>query len=107
MALKRRAAFLVRHALATFPVVMLPLVMLPLVMLPLGGCGKSDTSSASGGKGDVAGWKFASGKRPSRAEYAALVASCRQGAVRSAQGKPLEPGQPLEVCLAELGLHRE
>jgi hypothetical protein len=49
----------------------------------------------------VRGWSFASGKRPSRAEYAALVASCRQGAVQSARGKPLE------VCLADLGLRRD
>ncbi|MGE0257247.1 MAG: hypothetical protein AB7T18_00705 [Alphaproteobacteria bacterium] len=47
------------------------------------------------------GWSFASGKRPSRAEYAAIVASCEQGAVRSARGKKLED------CLADLGLRRD
>jgi hypothetical protein len=47
------------------------------------------------------GWSFASGKRPSRVEYTAIVASCQQGAVRSAQGKKLE------ACLADLGLRRE
>jgi hypothetical protein len=84
------------------------LVMVSLVILPLAGCGPSDNSSAPGSSGDgIAGWKFASGKRPSRAEYAALVASCQQGAVRSAEGKPFEPGKSLEDCLAELGLRRE
>jgi hypothetical protein len=84
------------------------LIVLAPVMFPLAGCGPSDDSPASGsGRGDVAGWIFASGKRPSRAEYAALVASCQQGAVRSAQGKPFEPGKPLEACLADLGLRRE
>jgi hypothetical protein len=82
------------------------LMVLGPVMLSLAGCGPSDTSPASGEAG-VAGWKFASGKRPSRAEYAALVASCQQGAVRSAQGKAFEPGKSLEDCLAELGLRRE
>jgi hypothetical protein len=47
------------------------------------------------------GWSFASGKRPSRAEYTALVASCQQGAVKLALGKPLDD------CLADLGLRRE
>ena len=72
------------------------------VMLVLAGCGPSDRSRVSGsGPEEMRGWSFASGKRPSRAEYAALVASCQQGAVRSARGKPLE------ACLADLGLRRE
>ncbi len=78
------------------------LTMLAPVIIALAGCGRSDNSPASGSGADgVAGWVFASGKRPSRAEYAALAASCRQGAVRSAQGKPLE------ACLADLGLRKE
>lgn len=78
------------------------LMMLAPVMFFLAECGRSDTSSKSGsGRDGVAGWTFASGKRPSRTEYAALVASCQQGAVRSARGKPLE------ACLADLGLRRE
>jgi hypothetical protein len=78
------------------------LIMLALVIIPLAGCGRSDTAPKSGSDGDgVAGWKFTSGKRPTRAEYAALVASCQQGAVQSIRGKNLE------ACLAELGLRRE
>jgi hypothetical protein len=70
--------------------------------LALAGCGPSDTSPVSGSGGDtVQGWTFASGKRPSRAEYTAIVASCEQGAVQSARGKKLE------ACLADLGLRRE
>ena len=72
-------------------------------VLALAGCGPADTSRVSGpGADEVRGWMFASGKRPSRAEYAALVASCQQGAVRSARA-----GKPLEACLADLGLRRE
>ena len=70
------------------------------LMLAMAGCGQSDGSPTSGAD-DVQGWMFASGKRPSRAEYAALVASCQQGAVRSERGKTLE------ACLADLGLRRE
>lgn len=73
-----------------------------VVLLALAGCGPPEKSRMSGSGGDeVEGWMFASGKRPSRAEYAAVVAACQQGAVRSA------PGKPLEVCLADLGLRRE
>ena len=76
-------------------------VFLALILAPAG-CGPSDSSRVSGSGGDeITGWIFASGKRPSRAEYAALVASCQQGAVQSARGKPLD------VCLADLGLRRE
>jgi hypothetical protein len=83
------------------------LVLLTILAL-LAGCGRSENSPATdSGKDGVAGWILTSGKRPSRAEYAALVASCRQGAVRSARGKPFEPGKPLEACLADLGLRRE
>ena len=78
------------------------------LVLALAGCGPSADSRVSGsGVDTVRGWVFASGKRPSRAEYAALVASCEQGAVRSTRGKPLEPGRPLDACLADLGLRRE
>ena len=85
------------------------LLFLPLVLsFVLAGCGPSDDSQTSGSGGDsVAGWTFTSGKRPSRAEYAALVASCQQGAVRLAQGRSFEPGKSLEACLADLGLRKE
>jgi hypothetical protein len=79
-----------------------------LLILVLAGCGPPDTSRESGsGANEIRGWKFVSGKRPSRAEYAAFVASCEQGAVRSAQSKPFESGKPLDGCLADLGLRRE
>jgi hypothetical protein len=77
-------------------------------MMALAGCGPSDSSRVSGSGGDeVSGWIFASGKRPSRAEYAAIVASCQQGAVRSVPGNLFESGKPLDACLADLGLRRE
>jgi hypothetical protein len=76
--------------------------VLTFLLLALAGCGPSEPSRLPGSGGEtVQGWVFASGKRPSRAEYAALAASCQQGAVRSARGKALE------ACLADLGLRRE
>jgi hypothetical protein len=70
-----------------------------VLMLVLSGCEIFDVSQpAEFGSGDMQGWRFASGKRPSRAEYAALVAACQDGAVRSAG--------PLDACLADLGMKR-
>lgn len=71
-----------------------------LLMLGLAACSllESDEPAAPT---DVQGWRFASGKRPSRAEYAAVVAACQDGAV------PRTRGQPLDACLADLGLRRE
>jgi hypothetical protein len=72
-----------------------------VLMLVLAGCEIFDVSQpAEFGSGDVQGWRFASGKRPSRAEYAALVAACQDGAVR------LAAAGPLDACLADLGMKR-
>lgn len=62
-------------------------------------CTGSD-SSRTGDAADVQGWRFASGKAPTRAEYTAVVAACQAGAVQRLEGKPLA------VCLADLGLRR-
>ena len=73
-----------------------------LLMLALAGCGTADGVRMAGfGSGDMQGWRFASGKRPTRAEYAAIVAACQDGAVKASQGKALDS------CLADLGLRRE
>ena len=47
----------------------------------------------------VQGWRFASGKIPTRAEYIAVIAACKEGPVK-------RKGAPLEDCLADLGLRR-
>ena len=76
-----------------------------LIMLVLASCEFFDMSQpAEFVSADVQGWRFTSGKRPSRAEYAALVAACQDGAVRS----PVAVGVagPLDACLADLGLKR-
>jgi hypothetical protein len=75
-------------------------IALLLMLAALAACANSDAPSRHSGPGDVQGWRFASGRRPTRIEYFAVVAACRDGAVTSAQGKPLA------ACLADLGLRR-
>jgi hypothetical protein len=72
-----------------------------LLMIGLGACGLYDANEPGVGLDDVQGWRFSSGKRPSRAEYAAVVAACQDGAVPRTQGKALD------ICLADMGLRRE
>ena len=72
-----------------------------LIMLGLAACDLLDTGQQSQfGSGEMQGWRAASGKPPSRAEYSAIVAACQGGAVPRASSKPLE------ACLADLGLKR-
>ena len=71
------------------------------VMLGLAACAVFDTSGQGDlGSGEMSGWRLASGKTPSRAEYAAMVAACQDGAVRHVAAAPLDS------CLAGLGLKR-
>ncbi len=70
-----------------------------LIVLELAGCAVADGAQQAG-PGNLQDWRLASGKPPSRAEYAAVVAACQDGAVRDAQAKPLD------ACLADLGLRR-
>ena len=70
-----------------------------LILLVLAACDVFETSPpAELGSGDMQGWRFASGKTPSRAEYAAMVAACQDGAVTHAQGTPLD------AYLGDLGM---
>jgi hypothetical protein len=72
-----------------------------LIMLGLAACAVFDTSGQGDrGSGEMSGWRLASGKVPSRAEYAAMVAACQDGAVRHTAAATLDS------CLAGLGLKR-
>jgi hypothetical protein len=76
-----------------------------LIMLGLAACAVFDTSQESDlGSGEMAGWRSVSGKAPSRAEYAAMVAACQGGAVQRTAA-PSSLGA-LDSCLADLGLKR-
>ncbi|HEX3861253.1 MAG TPA: hypothetical protein VHY35_06125 [Stellaceae bacterium] len=70
-----------------------------LVALGLVGCSGSDAGEPAA-TASVQEWRFASGKAPSHTEYAAFVATCRDGAVQRA------PARPLDDCLADLGMRR-
>ena len=72
--------------------------VLPLI---LAACSLSDANQPAGAAaGEMEGWRFASGRTPSRGEYIAVVAACQAGAVQNTAGRPLE------ACLADLGLRR-
>jgi hypothetical protein len=72
-----------------------------LIMLGLTGCGVFDTSQPGDfGSGEMRDWRSAVGKVPSRAEYAAIVAACQEGAVKRVAAATLD------TCLADLGLKR-
>lgn len=71
------------------------------IMLGLAACSVFDAAPQAGpGLGEMQGWRLASGKPPSRAEYAAVLAACRDGTATRASAKPLD------ACLADLGLRR-
>jgi hypothetical protein len=73
--------------------------MAVLLVLALAACSLLESEEPAAPT-DMQGWRFTSGKRPSRAEYAAMVAACQDGAVQRAQAGPLD------ACLADLGLKR-
>jgi hypothetical protein len=66
-----------------------------VAVLALGGCTGSDTSvGADAAAPDPGGWRLASGKTPSKAEFGALAATCQ------------DKGGAFESCLSNLGLKR-
>ena len=76
-----------------------------LILFLLAGCDVFEmVRPAEFGSADMQGWRFASGKTPSRAEYAAIVAACQDGALRGPVG--IGAAAPLDACLADLGMKR-
>jgi len=68
-----------------------------IAILALAACDGSDTTEGAGlATPDIAGWQLTSGKPPTKAEFAALAATCEE---RANNG-------PLDSCLADLGLKR-
>lgn len=64
-------------------------------LLVLAGCQNPETaSSAATPAPDLSGWRLASGKAPTEAEYAAITATCQ------AKGGAMDP------CLTTLGLKK-
>jgi hypothetical protein len=65
-------------------------------VLALAACQTSETASSAPDvpAPDMSGWRLSSGKAPTKAEFAALAATCE------AQGGAMDP------CLTELGLKK-
>jgi hypothetical protein len=70
-----------------------------LVLLALAACAaaKDSTAGASSGMRD---WQTSTGKSPTKAEFAALVAACQD------RVKTTSDNGPIAGCLADLGLRR-
>jgi hypothetical protein len=60
--------------------------------LTLAACQSPEPTASVEESPDLSGWRLASGKVPTQAEFAALTASCE------------DKGGALDPCLAELGL---
>jgi hypothetical protein len=64
-------------------------------LLGLAACSSSDAASnADAAPPDMGGWRMASGKEPTKAEFAALAATCET------------KGGAVDNCLTDLGLKR-
>jgi hypothetical protein len=70
------------------------------ILLSLAACVARDAVVPSSASSEIRGWQEASGKPPSQAEFAAVVAACQDRA-RSA-----DRGGPIDDCLTDLGLRR-
>jgi hypothetical protein len=78
-----------------------------LVLLGLTACVAADAIAPASASTEMRDWREASGKPPSRAEFAAVVAACQDRAGRSAEPAAGGSGSnALDGCLAELGLRR-
>jgi hypothetical protein len=65
-------------------------------LLALAACDSTDTSGpvADTAAPDTSGWRLASGKAPTKAEFSALAATCEA------------KGGAVDACLTDLGLKR-
>jgi hypothetical protein len=67
-----------------------------LALFVLAGCGSSDSpvTETAAAAPDPGGWRLSSGKLPTKAEFAALSATCEA------------KGAAFDTCLTDLGLKR-
>jgi hypothetical protein len=64
-------------------------------LVALAGCTQAETPTiTASAPADMTGWRLSSGKTPTKAEFAALVATCQ------------EKGGAVDPCFAELGLKK-
>jgi len=70
-----------------------------VILLALGACAAASGSTASASS-EVRDWRTPTGKAPTKAEFAALVAACQD------KVKVASESAPMDGCLADLGLSR-
>ena len=70
------------------------------ILLSLAACVARDAVVPPSASSEIRGWQEASGKPPSQAEFAAVVAACQDRA------RSTDRGGPIDNCLADLGLRR-
>lgn len=71
-----------------------------IIVLTLGACAAASGSTASASS-EMRDWQTPTGKSPTKAEFAALVAACQDKTKAAA-----ESSGPINGCLADLGLRR-
>lgn len=69
-----------------------------LILLSLVACATADGMSPASASSELRAWQTTTGKPPSKAEFAAVVAACQDRAERA------DRSGPIEGCLADLGL---
>ena len=63
-------------------------------------CTMADGATPASASSDLREWQTTTGKPPSKAEFAAVVAACED------RVKISDKGEPIEGCLAYMGLRR-
>ena len=71
--------------------------ILPVCLVAAGAADGGTPTSASS---ELSQWQTVTGKPPSKAEFAAVVAACEDRAKRS------DNAEPIDNCLADYGLRR-
>jgi hypothetical protein len=70
-----------------------------VALLAMGACAAASGSTASASS-EMRDWQTPTGKAPTKAEFAALVAACQD------KVKTTADSAPFDGCLADLGLRR-
>ena len=71
-----------------------------VVLVGIVACAMGDAVTAANASSELREWRTADGKPPSKNDFAAVVAACKDRA------KAANNGDPIEGCLADYGLHR-
>lgn len=70
------------------------------ILLSLAACAAAEGVTPANASSELRDWQMASGKPPTKAEFAAVVAACQDRAKTDGRSGPIDG------CLADLGLRR-